>query len=91
MLDVPSMEGLGLIVEEEGISLAATRHNAARRERQLAPDRTCSPGAAVLRRADDEAQRCNAAAPALGVRRFVELVRLTPTWICEACWVDQFC
>ena len=38
MLDVPSMEGLGRIVEEDSASLAATRYDAAWRERELAPD-----------------------------------------------------
>ena len=37
MLDVPSMEGLGRIVEEDGVSLAATRYDAAWREPELAP------------------------------------------------------
>jgi len=47
MLTVRSMEGLGRIMEEDSVSLAATRYDAAWRERVLAPDLTGNPGAAV--------------------------------------------
>ena len=58
-MDVRLTEGLGLGCEHAarwthaGL-LAATPHNAARRERKLAPEPTSGPGAAVPRRADEQ-------------------------------------
>ena len=50
MLDVPSMEVLGRIVEEDSISLAATRYGAAWRERELGPELDTPHNAAALAR-----------------------------------------